>query len=89
MSATELGIAANGNPERMQSEMSFAMPCGASPNEVPNGNMLKHRFNRDGIHRASLESHNNVISRKRSDERTAECKARRASKGKSRHEAIQ
>lgn len=37
------------NPERMQSVMSLAMPCGASPLEASGSNALKHRLNRDGM----------------------------------------
>lgn len=77
------------SPERMKSAMSFAIPSDASPLEASGSNELRHRLNRDGIIRASLESHNNVISRKSSDERTSGCKAKLASKGGDKREAIQ
>ena len=53
LSATETVITMDDNLERMQSVMSLAMPCGASPIEASSSNALRHRLNRDGKCRES------------------------------------
>ena len=88
LSAVELGLAAGDNPERMRSEASFAMLCGASPIEASSGKTVRHRLNRGGNRQANRALHSIVVSRMRSDERTSEYIARRVSEGKSKREAM-
>lgn len=88
LSAVELGLAAGDNPERMRSEASFAMLCGASPIEASSGKTVRHRLNRGGNRQANRALHSIVVSRMCSDERTSEYIARRVSEGKSKREAM-
>ncbi len=88
LSAVELDLAAGDNPERMRSEASFAMLCGASPIEASSGKTVRHRLNRGGNRQANRALHSIVISRMCSDERTSEYIARRVSEGKSKREAM-
>ena len=46
--AAALLVAAGDNPERMQSEASFAALCGASPVQASSGRTIRHRLNRGG-----------------------------------------
>ena len=88
LSAVELGLAAGDNPERMRSEASFAMLCGASPIEASSGKTVRHRLNRGGNRQANRALHSIVVSRMCGDERTSEYIARRVSEGKSKREAM-
>ena len=88
LNAAELGLAAGDNPNRMRSEASFAMLCGASPIEASSGKTVRHRLNRGGNRQANRALHNIVISRMRRDEKTSEYIAKRISEGKSKREAI-
>ena len=47
-SAGELLVAAGENPERLRSEASFAMLCGACPLPASSGKTRRHRLNRGG-----------------------------------------
>lgn len=88
LSAVELGLAAGDNPNRMNSEASFAMLCGASPIEASSGRSVRHRLNRGGNRQANRALHSIVLSRMRSDERTSNYIAKRISEGKSKREAM-
>ena len=55
--AAALLVAAGDNPERMQSEASFAALCGASPVQASSGRTVRHRLNRGGNRQA-----NNAVS---------------------------
>jgi hypothetical protein len=46
-------VSAGDNPERIRSEASFAVLCGASPLPASSGNTTRHRLNRGGNRRAS------------------------------------
>ena len=46
--AAALLVTAGDNPERMQSEASFAALCGASPVQASSGRTIRHRLNRGG-----------------------------------------
>lgn len=88
INAATLGVAAGDNPERMGSESSFSMLCGASPIEASSGKVIRHRLNRGGNRKANQALHAIVINRMRYDERTAEYVRRRTEDGKSKREII-
>ena len=88
LSAVELGVAAGDNPRRMRSEASFAMLCGAGPNEASSGRTVRHRLNRGGNRRANRALHSIVISTMCTDERTASYISKRISEDKTKREAM-
>ncbi len=49
--ASALLVAAGDNPERMQTEGSFAALCGVSPVEASSGKITRHRLNREATAR--------------------------------------
>lgn len=51
--AGELLVAAGENPERLHSEASFTMLCGASPIPASSGKTQRHRLNRGGNRQAN------------------------------------
>ena len=55
--ASMLLTAAGDNPERMRSEASFAVLCGASPLPASSGNTRRHRLNRGGYRQANASLH--------------------------------
>lgn len=78
ISAAELAVAAGENPERLKSEASFAMLCGAAPIPASSGSTSgRMRLNPGGNRRANSALHTIALSRTRVDPRTQEYMARR------------
>ena len=88
VNAADLIIAAGGNPERLHSESAFASFCGVSPIEASSGQVTRHRLNRGGNRAANRALHMIVVSRMRSDPRTAAYIERRTSEGKAKREIM-
>ncbi len=87
-SAGEFLLAAGDNPDRLRSEASFAMLCGACPIPASSGKTVRHRLNRGGNRQANSALHMVVVSRMRIDERTKTYVARRLEEGKSKKEIM-
>jgi transposase len=85
--ATLLVLAAD-NPERLNSEASFASLCGVSPVEASSGKVVPHRLNRGGNRDANRALHMICWVRMGSDERTRRYVARRTAEGKSKWEIM-
>jgi len=86
--AAQLLLTAGGNPERLQSEASFAALCGVSPVPASSGKTIRHRLNRGGDRAANSALHIIAIGRLRTDQRTKEFVARRITEGHSKLDAI-
>ena len=76
-SAAQLLITAGDNPERLASEVSFAMLCGAAPLPASSGMTTRHRLNRGGDRAANSALHMIAISRWRIDPTTQAYVARK------------
>ncbi len=87
-SAGELLVTAGDNPDRLGSEASFAMLCGACPIPASSGKTKRHRLNRGGNRQANSALHMIVISRMRLDPRTKAYVARRTAEGLSKRETM-
>ncbi|MEU8911624.1 IS110 family transposase [Streptomyces mirabilis] len=87
-SAAVLLIAAGDNPERVDSEASFAALCGTSPVEASSGKTQRRRLNRGGDRQANAALYRIVLSRLRWDARTQDYLRRRLAEGKTRREII-
>jgi transposase len=87
-SAAALLIAAGDNPERLDSEASFAALCGTSPVEASSGKTQRRRLNRGGDRQANAALYRIVLSRLRWDGRTQDYLRRRLAEGKTRREII-
>ncbi|MGC8510578.1 MAG: transposase, partial [Acidimicrobiales bacterium] len=81
-------VAAGDNPERLTSEASFAMLCGACPVPASSGKTSRHRLNRGGNRQANSALHMVVLSRIRKDERTQVYMKRRLAEGLSKRETM-
>lgn len=86
--AAALLITAGGNPDRMQSESSFAALCGVSPIPASSGKTHRHRLNRGGDRQANAAIHHVALTRLRSDPRTKEYAAKRTAEGLSRRDIM-
>jgi transposase len=86
--ASALLIAAGDNPERLNSERSFAALCGVSPRDASSGRQQRHRLNRGGDRHANAALYIITISRLRWDPATKAYMARRLAEGKTRKEVI-
>ena len=86
--AGELMVAAGENPDRMRSEASFAMICGACPIPASSGKTQRHRLNRGGNRQANSALHMIVVCRMRTDPRTRDYVARRTQEGLSKREVM-
>ncbi|MDA8438539.1 MAG: IS110 family transposase [Propionibacterium sp.] len=87
-SAAALLLAAGDNPERLNSEASFAALCGVSPIEASSGKTQRRRLNRGGDRQANSALYTITIARLRWDHRTQDYIRRRVTEGKTRREAI-
>ena len=76
-SATQLLITAGDHPDRLASEASFAMLCGAAPLPASSGMTTRHRLNRGGDRAANSALHMIAVSRWRIDPTTQAYIARR------------
>jgi hypothetical protein len=86
--AAALLIAAGDNPERLQSEASFAALCGVSPVEASSGKTQRRRLNRGGDRQTNAALYRIVLSRLRWDQRTRDYLERHLAEGKTRREII-
>lgn len=86
--AGELLVAAGDNPERLRSEASFAMLCGASPIPASSGKTQRYRLNRGGNRQANSALHMIVLCRMRTDQRTKKYVSRRLAEGLSKREIM-
>ncbi|WP_392875107.1 IS110 family transposase [Streptomyces sp. LN499] len=68
--AAQLLITAGDNPDRLQSDASFAHLCGAAPISASSGRTNRHRLNRGGNRQANHALHTIVLVRMRYDPRT-------------------
>ena len=87
-SAGELLVAAGENPDRLRSEASFAMLCGACPLPASSGKTQRHRLNRGGNRQANSDLHMIVVCRMRTDPRTQAYVQRRTREGLSKREVM-
>lgn len=87
-SAVTLLITLGDNPERLNSEASFAALCGVSPIEYSSGRRSTRRLNHGGDRQANAALHRIVFTRLRHDPRTQEYYERRTREGKTRREII-
>ena len=87
-SAGELLVTAGENPDRLRSEASFAMLCGACPLPASSGKTQRHRLNRGGNRQANSALHMIVVCRMRTDQRTRDYVARRTEEGLSKREVM-
>ncbi len=81
-------ISAGDNPERLDSEASFAALCGTSPVEASSGKTQRRRLNRGGDRQANAALFRIVLSRLRWEERSQDHMRRRLAEGKTRREII-
>jgi transposase len=86
--AATLLVLAGDNPERLDTEASFARLCGVSPIEASSGKVVRHRLNRGGNRDANRALHMICWVRMGSDERTKHYVARRMAEGKSKREIM-
>ena len=86
--AATLLVLAGDNPERLNTEASFASLCGVSPIEASSAKVVRHRLNRGGNRDANRALHMICVVRMGSDERTRRYVARRTAEGKSKWEIM-
>ncbi|WP_234438773.1 MULTISPECIES: IS110 family transposase [Streptomyces] len=86
--AVTLLITVGDNPERLDSESSFAALCGVSPVERSSGRRQFRRLNRGGDRQANAALHRIVFTRLRVDPRTQDYYERRIKEGKTRREIV-
>ncbi|WP_457756354.1 IS110 family transposase [Streptomyces mirabilis] len=86
--AVALLITVGDNPERLDSEASFAALCGVSPVERSSGRRQYRRLNRGGDRQANAALHRIVFTRLRVDPRTQDYYERRIKEGKARREIV-
>jgi transposase len=86
--AATLLVLAGDNPERLNTEASFASLCGVSPIEASSGKVVRHRLNRGGNRDANRALHMICWVRMGSDRRTQQYVARRTAEGKSKREIM-
>ena len=86
--AATLLVAAGSNPERLDSEASFASLCGVNPIPASSGKTNRHRLNRGGHRQANAALHRIVVVRLRYDPRTQSYMRRRTMEAMSKAEII-
>ncbi|MEV0597667.1 IS110 family transposase [Nonomuraea cavernae] len=86
--AAALLVTAGDNPQRLDTEGSFAALCGASPVEASSGKSQRRRLNRGGDRQANAALYRIVLTRLRWDDRTRQYLQRRTTEGKTRREVI-
>ncbi|MFC9960062.1 transposase [Streptomyces nigra] len=87
-SAVTLLITMGDNPERLNTEASFAALCGVSPIEYSSGRRRTRRLTHGGDRQANAALHRIVFTRLRHDPRTQAYYGRRTQEGKTRREII-
>lgn len=86
--AGALLVTVGDNPERINSEASFAALCGVSAIDASSGRQQRHRLNRGGNREANAALWRIAMVRLRWDPETKAYVARRISEGKTKREAI-
>ncbi|MEU1528775.1 transposase [Streptomyces fagopyri] len=86
--AVTLLITMGDNPERLNTEASFAALCGVSPIEHSSGRRTSRRLNHGGDRQANAALHRLVFTRLLFDLRTQAYYERRTQEGKTRRELI-
>lgn len=86
--AGQLLVTAGENHERLRSEASFAMLCGAAPIPASSGKTTRHRLNRGGDRQANAALYRTVLVRLRWHEPTRAYAERRTQEGLSKKEII-
>jgi transposase len=86
--AAQLLVTAGDNTDRMRTEASFAMLCGAAPLPASSGMTQRHRLNRGGDRQANSALHLAVITRLRTDQKTKAYAAKKTAEGHSKREII-
>jgi transposase len=86
--AGQLLVTAGQNIERLHSESSFAMLCGASPIPASSGKTTRHRLNYGGDRQANRALHLIAVCRLRYCERTRAYVKRRTAEGKTQREIM-
>ncbi len=79
--AASLLVAAGDNPERFNSERSWAHLCGATPIPASSGKTTRHRLNRGGDRQANAALHRIVLTRMSSHPETKTYVTRRRAEG--------
>ncbi|WP_414637176.1 transposase [Actinophytocola sp.] len=87
-STAALLIAAGDNPDRLDSDASFAALCGVSPIQASFGKTTRHRLNHRGDRQANAAPYRIAFTRLRCDPPTRSYLDRRTAQGKTRREAI-
>lgn len=80
--ASALLIAAGQNPQRLNTEASFAALCGTSPVDASSGKQQTHRLNRGGNRQANSAIHTAMLVRWRDDPKTHTYINKRRTEGK-------
>jgi transposase len=86
--ASALLVAAGDNPERLNSESTFAKLCGVSPLDASSGKHQRHRLNRGGDRQANAALWHIVFTRMVCDPNTRAYIERRMKDGRTKKEAI-
>ena len=86
--AGQLLVTAGQNIERVRSESSFSMLCGASPIPASSGKTTRHRLNYGGDRQANRALHLIAVCRMRYCERTRAYVKRRTAEGKTKREIM-
>ncbi|MFG3387109.1 transposase [Streptomyces rochei] len=86
--AVTLLITMGGNPERLNTEASFAALCGVGPIEYSSGRRRTRRLNCGGDRQANAALHRIVFTHLRHDPRTQAYYERRTQEGKTRREIV-
>ena len=86
--ASTLLMTAGDNPDRLNSENSFAALCGSNPIPASSGKTTRHRLNRGGDRQANAALWRIVFVRLGCDQRTRDYVAKRTAEGKSKAEIM-
>jgi transposase len=86
--AGQLLVTAGDNRQRLRSEASRAMLCGAAPLPASSGQTQRHRLDRGGGRQANSALHLAAITRIRIDQRTQAYVAKKRAEGRSMREII-
>ena len=86
--AASLLVTAGDNPERLNSEGSWAHLCGVAPIPASSGKTTRYRLNRGGDRHANAALYRIVLTRMSSDPRTRAYVTRRRAEGRSNREIV-
>jgi len=88
VTAAQLLVTAGDNPDRIGSEASFAMLCGAAPIPASSGKTNRYRLNRGGDRAANSALHQIAIVRLATDPTTRAYAAKRTTEGKTKKDIL-